>query len=344
MFCPGHADKHPLHNRTGQLQFHVRVQWTLVLSLHQISFCLLHRNEISGAPSETPAWLKVKPCSFWPVPCDPSPDLHGTDTLQSNIVCSFSVHFGVRFLELEFNYCIKTSTDFCSHLPLICLFYCPKGLKWKKGFSLKKLEMVDPPQRTNLGKKIQDYHYSQHRGLEAESWQHVCTEERTFSVWVPENAASCFQSKINLCLKHDMTTSLSEVCHGEMTTALRLAWWLEQQSAALKQQAQLASICWLKNKPSPLTAEHWTWAERYQSLQWDPCSRCSYGMFTVHHQGQFCLPPHLQLHIPASSLALSTWWVGSQAWDIQKATKRCQWGQLGGVSTWLQGNESEGMK
>lgn len=49
--------------------------------------------------SETPAWLKVKPYSFWPVLHDPSPDAGGTDTLQSNAVCVFSVHCGVRLLE-----------------------------------------------------------------------------------------------------------------------------------------------------------------------------------------------------------------------------------------------------
>lgn len=57
-------------------------------------------------------------------------------------------------------------------------------------------------------------------------------------MWVPENAVSLFQSKISLCLKHDMTTSLAEggsfACRGGITVALKLAWWLEQQNAALK--------------------------------------------------------------------------------------------------------------
>lgn len=178
--------------------------------LSRATFSLLQRNEISGTSSETPAWLKVKPYSFWPVHSDPSPDPAGTDSLQSNAVCAFSVHFGVRFLEPEYNYCTKDSRDFCSHLPLICHFHSPKGLKGGKVLSLKKLEMADPPKRTNLGKKILDYHYSWNRGFKAESWQPVCTEKRTFSVWVPGNVVSHFQSKISLCLKHDMTTSLTE--------------------------------------------------------------------------------------------------------------------------------------
>lgn len=121
--------------------------------LSRATFSLLQRNEISGTSSETPAWLKVKPYSFWPVHSDPSPDPAGTDFLQSNAVCAFSVHFGVRFLEPEYNYCTKDSRDFCSHLPLICHFHSPKGLKGGKVLSLKKLEMADPPKRTNLGKK-----------------------------------------------------------------------------------------------------------------------------------------------------------------------------------------------
>jgi len=64
-----------------------------------------------------------------------------------------SVDFGVKLLEPGLNNCIKAGTDFHSHLPLLCHFRSPKGLKARKVLSLKKLEMADPPQRTNLGEK-----------------------------------------------------------------------------------------------------------------------------------------------------------------------------------------------
>lgn len=155
---------------------------------------------------------------------------------------------------------------------------------------------------------------------------------------------------------HPSLRASSFACHGEITMAPKLTWWLVQQDAALKQQAQLVSICWLKNKQKPLphAAEHWTWAERYHHCRETPahtvhlgCSQFTLKLFNLHscHQGRFRLPLHLQLHIPTSSSAFSRWWAGSQAWDIQKATMlSCQWGQLGGVSAWLQGVESERMK
>lgn len=48
---------------------------------------------------------------------------------------------------------MKAGTGFHSHLSLLCHFHNPKGLKERKVLSLKKLEMADPPQRTNLRKK-----------------------------------------------------------------------------------------------------------------------------------------------------------------------------------------------
>lgn len=48
---------------------------------------------------------------------------------------------------------MKAGTDFHSHLSLLCHIHNPKGLKERKVLSLKKLEMADPPPRTNLGEK-----------------------------------------------------------------------------------------------------------------------------------------------------------------------------------------------
>lgn len=140
---------------------------------------------------------------------------------------------------------------------------------------------------------------------------------------MPENAASRFQSKISLCLKHDKTTSLTEgwlLCvpwrnyHGSGADMVACAAECCSSAAGTasqhllpEEQAEALTPTLHSTEPELRSTRHCNETpDHHVNLG---CSQITLKLFNLHscHQGRFCLPLHLQLHIPVSSPALSRW-------------------------------------